>query len=116
MTPQLINCSSGALDLRNFAPRSALLEIRDKRLYRRNYSGFEDYCRGRWGMSRQRAHQLIEAAGIVENLSTTVDTLPASERQLRPLTQLTPEDQRKAWVIATQIAPKGKPTALSLDF
>lgn len=29
---------------------SALMEIRDSRLYRQEFGTFEDYCRERWGM------------------------------------------------------------------
>ncbi len=38
---------------------AALLEIRDGRLYKNDYSTFEDYCRERWGFTRMRATQLI---------------------------------------------------------
>jgi len=44
----------------------ALAEIRDLRLYRREYSGFEEYCREKWGWSRQHAYRLIEAAPIAK--------------------------------------------------
>ena len=60
---------------------NALLTIRDGRLYRAIAGTFEDYCRERWNMSRPRAYQLIDAAMTVNNLSTTVDILPTSERQ-----------------------------------
>lgn len=75
----------------------ALLKIREKRLYRLEFSTFEDYCRHRWGMARQRAHQMIEAANVVKELSTIVDILPKTESQARPLTQFQPEVQREAW-------------------
>jgi len=42
----------------------SLAEIRDTKLYRREYSGFEEYCRKKWGWSRQHAYRLIEAAPI----------------------------------------------------
>jgi hypothetical protein len=41
---------------------TALPKIRDERLYREKHAMFEDYCRKRWGWSRQRAFQLIEVA------------------------------------------------------
>ena len=40
----------------------ALAEIRDLRLYKREYSGFEEYCRKKWGWTKQHAYRLIEAA------------------------------------------------------
>lgn len=90
---------------------TALIEIRDSRLYHTEYSTFEDYCRERWGMSRPKAYQLIDAAGVVNNLSTMVDIVPINERQARPLTKLEPEQQREAWTRAIETAPEGKITA-----
>jgi hypothetical protein len=63
----------------------ALLEIRDERLYRETHGTFEAYLRQRWGMSRRRGYQLIDAARV----STVVDTAglpaPPSERVAREL-------------------------------
>ena len=63
---------------------TALLTIRDRRLYRAQHGTFEDYCQGRWGMSRPRAYQMIDAATVVGNLSTIVDKFPTTESQARP--------------------------------
>jgi hypothetical protein len=109
---------------------NALLEIRDSKLYRSSYSTFEEYCHNKWQISRPRAYQLIEAAEIVGNLSTIVDTqssnnesqvgsspigadlpLPKNEAQVRELAGLEPEQQREVWQEATQTAPEGKLTA-----
>jgi hypothetical protein len=89
----------------------ALKQIRDKRLYRQGYDTFEDYCLDRWKLSRPRAYQLMDASQVIQNLSTTVDTLPDKERQTRPLKALEPEQQPEAWSAAQAIAPQGKPTA-----
>jgi hypothetical protein len=89
----------------------ALLKIRDGRLYR-PYPTFEEYCRERWGWSRQRSHQLIEAATVVGNLSTMVDIpLPVTERQARELSGLEPKEQREAWQLAVEQSETGQPTA-----
>jgi hypothetical protein len=48
---------------------SALQELRDRRLYRDGYDSFEDYCRGRFGHSRQKANYLIMGAAIYRTLS-----------------------------------------------
>src|SRR5262245_53493835 len=89
---------------------TALLMIRDGRLYRASYGAFEDYCRERWGMSRQRANQLVDAATVAGNLTTMVVS-PTSERQTRPLAHLDSVQQREAWLRAVETAPNGKPTA-----
>jgi hypothetical protein len=62
-------------------------------LYRATHDTFEVYCRERWSMSRHYANRLIEASSIAENL-VPVGTIPTTERQLRPLASLSPEDQR----------------------
>ncbi len=66
---------------------TALMEIRDARLYRETHGTFEAYCRERWGWSRQRSHQLIEASRV----STVVDI--GNERQARELAPLLREDE-----------------------
>ena len=90
---------------------NALAEIRDGKLYRDTHGTFEEYCQERWGISRPRAYQFIEAAETVGLLSTMVDTPPSSERQARPLTRLEPEEQIAAWQEAVETAPNGKVTA-----
>lgn len=94
---------------------SALLAIRDARLYRAEHGTFEDYCRERWGMTRMRASQLIAASEAFGNVNHGLQP-PANERQIRPLTQLgSPEQQREAWGLAQNLAaqhtPDGKVTA-----
>src|SRR5687767_15056555 len=61
----------------------ALSEIRDAKLYRQTHATFESYVRQRWGLKLSRAYQLMDAAGVVEDLktSTMVEVLPQNERQ-----------------------------------
>lgn len=88
----------------------ALLEIRDRRLYRAEFTTFENYCRERWQMERRHAYRLIDAAKVIENVSHGTQNPPVSERQARPLTELKePEQQREAWKLATTVSPR--PTA-----
>jgi len=90
---------------------TALLEIRDERLYRKDYGTFEDYCRERWNMERANAYRLIESSKVILNLSPTGDILPANERQARPLAQLEPDQQREAWQRVIERASDEKITA-----
>ena len=94
---------------------NALLEIRDLRLYRKGFATFETYCRGRWGFERAHAYRLMDAAGVVQNLSPTGDIQPTNERQVRPLTDLEPEQQREVWKEAVKTAPNGKVTAAHVE-
>lgn len=93
---------------------TALMAIRDDRLYRVSHRAFEDYCRERWGISRVHAHRLIESASIVNNLLPIGNT-PQTESQARPLARLEPEQQRAAWEDAVASAPNGKPTARHVE-
>jgi hypothetical protein len=90
---------------------NALLEIREKRLYRVEFGTFEDYCRERWGMVRQQANRLISAAEVVEILEPMGSILPATERQVRPLTSLEPEQQREVWAQVIDTTPPERITA-----
>ena len=69
----------------------ALAEIRDLRLYRREYSGFEEYCREKWGWKRAHAYRLIDAAEIVK-LSPIGDKIK-TESQARELGKAEPEQR-----------------------
>lgn len=90
---------------------TALMEIRDRRLYRQQYSTFEEYCRVRWGLKRQRAYELMDAAGVVQNLSENFRHLPTRESHAAALAPLEPEVQRELWQRAVESAPNGKLTA-----
>lgn len=94
---------------------SALLAIRDDRLYRQQYPTFEDYCRERWGMVSRHVNRLIAAAKVVSHLGPMGLSLPITERQVRPLTVLSPDQQREAWTVALETAPNGKMTAAHVE-
>ena len=81
----------------------ALVKIRDSRLYRESHATFEQYCKDKWGFSRNYANKMIAAAAVVDNLGTTVPT-PQNEAQARPLTKLPVIEQAAAWTKATEIA------------
>ncbi|MEH2121104.1 hypothetical protein [Nostoc sp.] len=102
----------------------ALMELRDRRLYRSTHKAFEDYCRDRFGHSRQQSNYLIAAADVYDNLTTNgcqilenedlttngTQILPTSERQVRPLTKLEPRQQQQAWQLSVQEASGRVPT------
>ena len=89
----------------------ALIEIRDRKLYRETHKTFEAYCKEKWSLTRPRAYQFISASEVVQNLSTMVDKFPTSERQVRPLTKLPPAQQLEIWQKAVEESPNGTPTA-----
>lgn len=87
----------------------ALMAIRDEHLYTDVDGTFEGYCKKRWGFAKSRAYQLIDAAKVVDVVSTIVDTPPANEAQARVLADL-PSEQAQAtvWAKAVETAPKDK--------
>ncbi len=92
----------------------ALMELRERRLYRSTHATFEDYCRERFDYTRRRPYQLIEAALIYDNLSEKcvkfLHILPTKEGQVQPLTQLDREEQPLAWETAVEEAGGKVPT------
>jgi hypothetical protein len=107
-----------------FEAGKALTELRDRRLYRSTHKTFEEYCRDRFAHSRQQSNYLIAAAGVYENLTTIgcqnvadenlttngSQILPTSERQVRPMTKLEPQEQQEAWLRAVEVAGGKVPT------
>jgi hypothetical protein len=90
----------------------ALKELRDLRLYRNTHRSFNDYCRERFGHSRQKSNYLIAGAEIYQNLTTNrCLVLPSTEYQVRPLAPLDPELQCQAWEIAVSKAEGKSPPA-----
>lgn len=91
----------------------ALITIREKRLYRAEFTTFEAYCVARWGFTDEHARRLMRGAEAFENLSASPPMggeLPTSERQIRPLVTLAPDQQRAAWQQAVETAPDGRIT------
>ncbi|YAF98330.1 MAG: hypothetical protein AB3A66_12030 [Nodularia sp. CChRGM 3473] len=102
----------------------ALMELRDRRLYRSTHKTFEEYCKDRFGFERRHPYRLIEAAEVVDNIikmcpnwtqneieteatkvhPDQVQILPTAEGQVRPLTKLEPQQQQEVWQQAVEEA------------
>jgi hypothetical protein len=101
----------------------ALLEIRDTRLYRATHATFDDYLVARWGIHRSHAHRMIEAAKAARVIESSLSPdggqalspAPKSERQVRPLTKLTPEGQTQAWGRAVRESGGKQPLAETVE-
>lgn len=81
-----------------------LKRVRDESLYRETHSSFAAYAEDRWAIGRTRLYQFIDATERIDilKLSTTVDSLPVRESQLRELSRCeTPEQTALAWRRAT---------------
>jgi len=88
----------------------ALMEIREQRLYRAEYGTFEEYLSVKWETSKAYANRLIASAEVVKNLTPIGAILPQNEAQARPLTNLSPEEQKNVWQKAVETAPDGNVT------
>jgi hypothetical protein len=85
------------LGLENFRRLGkALGEIRDKELFKIEFTSFEQCCETHWKISKTHAHRLIAAATIAELLEPMGYEVQ-NERQVRPLRDLEPDDQVAAW-------------------
>lgn len=95
----------------------ALQEARQRKLYREQYSTFEEFCHAEFGMERAHAYRLLDAGKVFERLQCLPrETLPTSERQVRPLTALPVPQQAEAWKLAVQHAGGGQPTGKQVAF
>jgi hypothetical protein len=92
---------------------NALAAIRDGKKYKvAGYTTFDDYCRQRWGISRQHAHRSIQAATVIAEMSPIGDILPTTESQVRPLAAVPdPEERAAVWEQAVENSGGDQPTA-----
>lgn len=85
----------------------ALSEIRSKKLYRKQFASFNDYCKQRWSLGDRYARQLMNAHKVVQILKTgaVAPVLPSSEWQIRPLTKLkSSKQQLEVWQEVVRLA------------
>lgn len=83
----------------------ALKEVRDRRLYREKHATFEDYCQTRWGFTRQRGYQLIDAAEAIASLPTECQPVVDTERSARELARVEPKHREKVVRKAAEAGP-----------
>lgn len=93
-----------------FQAGRALMEIRDRRLYRETHETFEAYVNDLMGVSDSHAYRWIDAAQVAANLAPT-GVLPDRESHTRELVDLSPELQREAWTRAQAEAADRRLTA-----
>jgi hypothetical protein len=97
---------------------SALMAIRDGRLYRQDYKTFEEYVSARWNWKKSRAYQLIEAASVAENVHNCGQKLPklTAESHAREVAKAPAEKQSKVVEIATEKARSEGRKPIATDF
>jgi len=91
----------------------ALMQIRDNKLYREIYGTFEEYCKSKWGLARNRAYQLIDGYKVQENVQNFGQI---KESHTVPLSKIKdPAEQREVYQRAVETAPDGKVTAKHVE-
>ena len=95
-----------------FEAGKALMELRDRRLYRSTHRTFEQYCKDRFGLSRDTAYLKLSATVVYDNIEKFLPTngrqipMPTNERQLRDLAKadFEPHVQADVWQRAVEQA------------
>ncbi|MFD9047635.1 hypothetical protein [Streptomyces zaomyceticus] len=90
----------------------ALADIRNRKLYRADYSTFEEYAEKRWQLSRPRAYELMAAAEIVSGIPDTLPK-PSNAGQASALNRVPEPERTDVWA-ATVERTDGKPTAAAV--
>jgi len=89
---------------------AALMEIRDRRLYRSTHGSFEAYCKATWRFDRTYASRLITASEVAGTVAHGHRIPPKlTERAARELKELPAEKRARAYEKADKGAD-GKPT------
>lgn len=93
--------------------------IKEKQLY--SQESFKAYLKERWGITVRHADRLMSAFTIVTELREAFEqrpiglSLPTTESQVRPLTQLPSEQRSVAWEAAAATSQRGVPTAAEVE-
>ena len=93
----------------------ALADIRDRRLYRETHPNLENWLADEYpDIGRPRAYQLISGAETAQSLAAVNHGSqlppPTSERSVRPLAGLAPDEARAAYTAAVETAGGKAPT------
>ncbi len=81
----------------------ALKEIKDRELWKEEAGSFQEFCIENWGVSKQRAYQLMDSIKIIDSLPPDQSTAVDSERAARELKKV-PEAERAEVVKKAQAA------------
>jgi hypothetical protein len=93
-----------------FEVGGALMEIKNKELFRETHRNFNFYCQDHWGFGRGYANRLIGSAERIQLLPQNLPK-PANEFQIRPFLKLEPAEFPKKWQVILESAGAGKVTS-----
>ncbi len=72
----------------------ALMEIRDRRLYRETHATFEAYCGERWGWTARHVNRQMDAAAVTGAIGP-MGPKPENERQARAMLSNLDSEERE---------------------
>jgi len=83
---------------------NALREIKESKIYKKQYGTWENYLKDRWGYSETKYYELLQGFRVNENLNSigNSDTLPKNIGQARELSTLEPAQQVEVWEAVTE--------------
>lgn len=97
-----------------FELAAALMKIRDQKLYRVEFSTFEEYCRNRWDYSPSYCHRLAQMNEVMIDLKTKNEiaaALPRNESQARIFNDLAKNERLQLAEKVQEAAGHHPPTA-----
>lgn len=92
---------------------AALREIRDRRLYRVEFTSFQEYVRTRFGLQRGAVDSMIRASSVAQSLLDAGEVLPPNTKPtlIRPIAALpSTELQTACWSLVRAVSPGRDPT------
>ena len=88
----------------------ALVEIRDRKLWRDGFTSFNAYCAEKWGFKKANANFLIQSAEVAGALSEKSANRLANSKQARTLGKVpAPDRERVLEAASQQAATEGRP-------
>ena len=94
---------------------TALRKIKEDKLYKDNYSTYDEYCQQKWNFTPQHANRLIKAATVVEEIKSESigSVLPQSEAQARAL--LKSKNPATDWIKIQKKTGEEQPIAKDIE-
>lgn len=96
----------------------ALHTLKARDLWRDTHDSWQLYVQGKFGITARRAHQLTEFAAftdaVAEAIGTTGTAVTLTERALRPLADVQPEDVPAVVAEAVAASGGGEPTPAAI--
>lgn len=95
----------------------ALMEIRDRRLWREKHATFDLFCREEFDLSEARVSQMVQCANeiaFLEDQNVPKELIPTTERAIRELRRAKRADRVQVLQLAAQLAKDQPPNSTTI--